>query len=401
MDLNAMSLGGPGSVDAVTRLLVLWVPRVFSALLILLVAHFVATGIKWALASTLNHMPLAKTANAGASKKEETLGARLGEIGYWLVYLIGLIAALNTLGLNQVVAPLNRLVAGFFEFLPNLVGAGIIFFIGWVVAMVTRRVVASTIAAFDIGTIAQKIGLKDVSSVSLAKAVGQIVFVIIIIPVAIAGLQALKISAISDPAVAVLGQILDTLPKLIGAIIILGISFAIARWVAGLIEQTLPAIGFENIAKQIGLFASTPVEEAPASKVVSLIATIAIMMFASIEAAKMLEFQVAAVIITQILTLGGKILFGGVIIAAGIALANLISSAIDKSSGSEIASNISRWATIALSVAMGLRFMGIADDIINMAFGLILGAAAVAAAIAFGWGGRDAAAKLLDKWVNK
>jgi len=42
--------------------------------------------------------------------------------------------------------------------------------------------------------------------------------------------------------------------------------------------------------------------------------------------------------------------------------------------------------------------MGLADQIVMMAFGLILGAAAVATAIAFGLGGRDFAARILAQW---
>jgi hypothetical protein len=45
--------------------------------------------------------------------------------------------------------------------------------------------------------------------------------------------------------------------------------------------------------------------------------------------------------------------------------------------------------------------MGIADDIVNLAFGLTLGAVAVAVALSFGLGGREAAGKLMDHWLSK
>ncbi len=378
-----------------------WGPKIVSALIILLIAHFIAKAVKWGMAAVLDRLPFAKTANAGASKNE-TMGARIGEIGYWLVWLVGLIATLTTLGLGQVVAPLNRLVAGFFAFMPNVVGAGMIFFIGWVVAMVTRRVITSTVGAFQIGDLTSKIGMPGLTSQGLAKGVGQIVFVLIIVPVAIASLQALKISSISDPAVAVLNQLLATLPRLIAASIVLGFSFFVSRWIAGLIEQTLPSFGFDASIKQLGLFADSGEGDYPATKAAAWIATTAVMVFAAIEAAKLLQFDAASLILNQILTLGGRILFGGIIIAAGAALANIIASALARAGGptSGFAANIARWATIALSTAMGLNFMGIADSIIQTAFTLILGAAAVAVAIAFGWGGRETAAKLLARWVK-
>jgi len=59
-----------------------------------------------------------------------------------------------------------------------------------------------------------------------------------------------------------------------------------------------------------------------------------------------------------------------------------------------------RWGVIALATAVGLSFMGLASNIIALAFGLILGSVAVAVAIAFGIGGRDAAKRMLDRWAD-
>ena len=56
---------------------------------------------------------------------------------------------------------------------------------------------------------------------------------------------------------------------------------------------------------------------------------------------------------------------------------------------------------MGLVLAMGLKAMGIADSIVNLAFGLTLGAVAVAFALAFGLGGRDAAARLLKRIQDK
>ena len=56
---------------------------------------------------------------------------------------------------------------------------------------------------------------------------------------------------------------------------------------------------------------------------------------------------------------------------------------------------------IGLVLAMGLRSMGIADVIVNLAFGLTLGAAAIAVALSFGLGGREAAGKLMEYWLSK
>ncbi|MDH3546805.1 MAG: hypothetical protein OEN22_06875, partial [Gammaproteobacteria bacterium] len=61
---------------------------------------------------------------------------------------------------------------------------------------------------------------------------------------------------------------------------------------------------------------------------------------------------------------------------------------------------ILRVAILGLVLAMGLRAMGIADDIVNLAFGIILGAVAVAFAVSFGLGGREAAGKQMEYWLS-
>jgi hypothetical protein len=136
--------------------------------------------------------------------------------------------------------------------------------------------------------------------------------------------------------------------------------------------------------------------------VVARLSLAAIMLFSAVEAARLLAFAAIASMLEEILDLAGHVLFGGVIITAGVLIANLLVGLIDRSTGGAEgpAKPVVRWATIALATAMGLRFMGIADEIVVLAFGLILGSAAVAAALAFGIGGRDAAKRVLDRWTE-
>ena len=88
-------------------------------------------------------------------------------------------------------------------------------------------------------------------------------------------------------------------------------------------------------------------------------------------------------------------IFGTLIIVVGIFLARIIANLVGSGTGEGgYAQTIVRYAIIALFTAIGLTFMGLADQIVMMAFGLILGSAAVATALAFGLGGRDAAARV-------
>src|SRR5205814_10607374 len=92
-------------------------------------------------------------------------------------------------------------------------------------------------------------------------------------------------------------------------------------------------------------------------------------------------------------------IFGTLIIVVGIFLARIIANLVASGTGEGgYAQALVRYAIIALFTAIGLTFMGLADAIVMMAFGLILGSAAVATALAFGLGGRAAAARTLEKW---
>lgn len=390
-----------------------WGPRILGAILILLAAHFLAKAVQWALARLIDRLPGANHPQPSDPKK--STGYQLGQLGYWLVLLLGVIGALTILGLTSVVTPLSGLLTSILAFIPNIVGAALIFFVGLVVATLAQRVVEAALNVAHIDRALEKTGLSNMTGASgLAKAAGTLVFVLIIIPVAIAALQQLNIHAISDPAVAVLSTVLSAVPHVLAAAIVLGIAFLIARWVAGLLEQLLPSLGVDRSLSAMGLDQTTPLEaagEAPPapgagmtpSKVIARIAMAAIMLFAAVEAARLLAFAAIAAILAQVLELAGHVLFGGAIIVAGVMIARFLSALAQKSAGGEtgIAPTLVRWSTIALATAMGLRFMGLADEIVIIAFALILGSAAVAAALAFGIGGRDTAKRLLEQWTHR
>ena len=128
---------------------------------------------------------------------------------------------------------------------------------------------------------------------------------------------------------------------------------------------------------------------------------IAIILAASIEAARQLGGDDIAIFLAQVTALGGKVIFGTLIIVVGIFLARIISNLVGSGTGEGgFAQTLVRYAIIALFTAIGLTFMGLADQIVMLAFGLILGSAAIATAIAFGLGGREAAGRVADRWAD-
>lgn len=127
------------------------------------------------------------------------------------------------------------------------------------------------------------------------------------------------------------------------------------------------------------------------------------MLFAAVEAANRLGFTQVRDVVTLFIEFGGHVLTGGVILVIGVWLAGLARRVIEQADRehSVLFARIAQFAILGLVFAMGLRAMGIANEIVQLAFGLVLGAIAVAVALSFGLGGREAAGKLLDRWFNQ
>lgn len=136
--------------------------------------------------------------------------------------------------------------------------------------------------------------------------------------------------------------------------------------------------------------------------VVGYLVTIAILLFAALEAAQLLGFGFLASLISSFIVAAFQVLVGLVIFGIGLYLSSLAERVIRDSGSSQayILAPAARIAIIVFSGALALRQMGIADSIVNLAFGLMLGAVAVAAAIAFGLGGRDFAHRQLERWQD-
>ena len=403
------------STGAIVRdQMVLWGPRVLIALLILVATWIVARAVKWALQKAIDKAPTLKRHYTGPD--DETVGHQLGTIAKLIVWLVGIMAALQFLGIGQILEPIARLTNDIFAFLPKLLGAGLIFFVGLIVARIARKLVETTLQLINVDGLMARAGIGETAGTvrtdpaavppgttpgatraTLARAAGILVFALIIIPVAIAALQVLGIEAISVPAINMLNDILAAIPRVLTAALWLGIAFIAGKFLKTIIEGILPPTGFDQAIRSTGIL---PAASSP-SRIVANIAFIAIMLTAGIEAANQLGGATVAIFLAQITELGGKVIFGTLIIVAGVFLARIVAGVVGSASGDGgYAQTIVRYAIIALFTAIGLTFMGLADAIVYMAFGLILGSAAIATALAFGLGGRDAAAKFLDRHLD-
>ncbi|MDP2221904.1 MAG: mechanosensitive ion channel [Hydrogenophaga sp.] len=393
--LNLAIVSGPFS--ALATELFAYAPRVLGGLVLALVGWLVASMVRALTQKVLDKTTLDEklSEHAGMAPISEGLASAL----FWLVVLLFMPAVLGALDMDGLLDPLRAMVTQTLSMLPNALGAFIIGGVGWIVATVLRNLTTQLSRTAGVDKLGGPAGLT--ASVRLSSAIGMLVFVAVFLPSLIAALDALKIEAISRPATDMLALLLQAVPHLIAAALILVVTWLVGSFASKLLASLLATLGFDTLPARIGM--GHAFESTPASTAVGRVALFFAMLFASVEAASQLGFAQVSEIVATFIRFGGDILLGSVILVMGFWLANVAHDAIDRASGpgTKGLARIGRYAILALVVAMGLRAMGIADDIVNLAFGLTLGAVAVAVALAFGLGGREAAGKMMDHWLTQ
>jgi hypothetical protein len=161
-------------------------------------------------------------------------------------------------------------------------------------------------------------------------------------------------------------------------------------------------MGFDQLPSKVGIGQVFEGGVTP-SQLVGKVLVFFIMLFATVEAANRLGFEQLSQLVAMFIQFGGQVLLGSAIIGVGFWLSNLACEAIQRVGGSNASmlAGIARFGILGLVLAMGLRAMGLADDIVNLAFGLTLGAIAIAIALSFGLGGREAAGKQMEHWLGR
>jgi len=286
-------------------------------------------------------------------------------------------------------------------FLPTIVAVLILLLLAWILAKVLR---AGTRKLMRASGIDKRLGkgqdLKDESQFPVAQGAGTAVFWIVWILFILAILQVLGVEGLLDSIVVVFERIFAAIPLIIGALVILAIFYLVGRLLVKLVTKLLTSINFDELPVKLGL-AKKPAEGAGSpSNVVGYIIMVFIMLFALMMAADLLGFTVVNELIAVLTQFLGLVLLGVVIIGVGIFVANFVANILRAGARSESVVSFVRISIIVLSVFLGIRAMGFADDLILLGFGLALGAAAIAAAIAFGLGGREVAGELLARWTK-
>lgn len=353
----------------------------------------------------------------GATTESISLSETLSSALYWFILLLFLPLVLDTLGLVQALEPVKNLVNQILSALPKILKALMIGGIGWLIAQTVKRIVTNLLATSGADRFLQR-WTSNQTEYSLSQVVGNFVYILILIPTAISTLEALEIGSISRPATAMLDQVLRFVPQLFTAGAILTVAYFLGQFVRDIVSGLLTGLGFNNILHWLGFqsISSTPIDvvadtennsptvlpQQTPSQIVGIIVFLAIMLVAIATATDVLQINALTRIVFGVMLVAGQVLSGVIIFAIGLYLANLAFNLISSTGGRQarILGHAARISIVALISAMALKQMGIASNIVDLAFGLLTGAIAVAIAVAFGLGGKDIASQQLREWLE-
>ena len=251
--------------------------------------------------------------------------------------------------------------------------------------------------AGQLDNISQKAGLTD--SFRLSKIVKQLVFLFVFIPILLLALDKLGMKMITDPAKEMLNTMMGAIPNIIVAALILFVFYVAGKFVLGTVTELLRNLGVDEMPAKMGI-SNLMGEGKSLSKMVGNVGFFFLMFFGVITAVEKLGFGSLSVVLNDLLAMSGQIFFGLIVLIIGNHVSKLVSDYVAGTDAKGLAT-IVRFATLGLFLAISLKMMGIADDIVNLAFGLTLGAVAVAFALSFGLGGRETAGKEMERFFNR
>ena len=371
-----------------------FVPKAIAALLILIGAWLIAKVARTALTR------VGQRAGLDARLRSPGIASTLGTVGYYLVWLMALPMLLQTVGLTSLLDPVNMLLGQFLGFLPRLFGAAVVLAIGLLVARVVRQIVTGVLTAAGSEKLAGRLGMRDaLGKDGLAGLIGTVLFVMILLPVVAGALQPLGLDAVTKPVTSMLDTLTALLPKIFGAAVIIGISVVLGRVLADIVTRVAAGLGFNRVPGLLGMAANTLIAGRTPSELVGALVFLSMLLAALTSAGEVLGF---AALTTGINTMGSilaQISGGAIVLGIGLWLSTLAGNALRGSTigNAKTLATVARGAVLFFTIPMALRQMGLPAEIITLGFGSVMVGLALAAALAFGIGGRHAA----GHWLNQ
>ncbi|MCF6136929.1 mechanosensitive ion channel [Pseudalkalibacillus berkeleyi] len=386
------------------------VPNVLKAALILLLGWAVASLLSWTVRKFSKGTKigsLLKKWKITSTDEEATKAVHnASKIVFYLVLLIFLPGVLSALDITGTSEPFANMIGSLLGFIPKLFAAVLIVFIGWLVAKIVRDILSNFLKSIGTERFAERLGLtKFFEGTSLSSVIGTIVFILIMIPTIISALEQLDIKGISEPAIAMLNDVLTMLPNIAVSIILILAGLFVGKWVKSMVSSLLERLGFNSILNNMGIGKWNPSEsKLKLSEIAGYIAQIFVVLLFVVEALELINLDFLVTLATGVIAYLPSLFAAIVILAVGLYVGNLVKKLllnVLEGPSYRILASIAKYSIVVISFFMALDQLGVADSIVNSAFILILGGLALAFGLAFGLGGKEFANKHLQTLDSK
>ncbi len=200
-----------------------------------------------------------------------------------------------------------------------------------------------------------------------------------------------------------LSTFLSYLPQLVGAIVILIIGYIVAKILQAITTRVLQGLGFEGWMEKGGIkqfFDRAQTNQTPSSVIGKLVFWF-VFIIAITMAADALGIPQVSAVLGQLVAYIPSIIAAVLILVLAALLANFVSGIVRGATGSDLLASVAQYAIIIYAVFAAITELGIAVELTAPTFLIVLGAVALAAAIAFGLGGREVAQDILQKAYNR
>ena len=196
---------------------------------------------------------------------------------------------------------------------------------------------------------------------------------------------------------------LSYIPQIIGAIIILIVGYIIGKALQALITRILRGVGFEDWMERGGVkqfFDRAQTNHTPSS-ILGIVVFWFVFIIAITMAADTLGIRQISGFLNQLIAFIPSIFVAILILFLAALLANFLAGIVRGATGSGILASVVQYGVIVYAVFVALTQLGIAVTLTAPTFLIVLGAVALAAAIAFGIGGREVARDIVEKAYNR
>jgi len=334
-----------------------------------------------------------------------SLTKSLSDVAYGLVFLYFVPEILNGIGLDDRLSnPITKMFEEVVAFVPRLFVAAVIIFLGWFVAKIIRQTVETLLVSLGIDNITSRIfGNNVLGNLKISKLASTILYVVILMMASIQALKKLSLNEITAP----LQDLIQTAFDLIPALLFSGILLAFAAYIGGIISKfvsnALKDMGFDNVYSKIGLGDINTGAKTP-SDIVGHLTFAIIFVMALLQSLETLNLNGLYEILQSLINQFVNILIGVVIFGIGLFVAKLVAEWITgtvKTASSNFLSLMAKIVIIVITGTMALQQIGIADEIVTIAFSLGLGSVALGFAIAIGLGAKDTAGEVVKDFMRK